>query len=299
MLPSYLKLYKQNRLNSIKKNLITALENCRLCPRNCGVNRLNDECGFCGTGRYAIISSGGPHFGEEPPLVGRGGSGTIFISRCNLGCIYCQNYTISHLGQGEKVKPEVLAKMMLYLQKVGCENINFVTPTHVIAQIVEALPLAIEGGLKLPLVYNSGGYDKVETLKEIEGVFDIYMPDAKYAEGSQAKKYSAAEDYWDICREAISQMHKDVGDLVIDENGIALRGLLIRHLILPNNIAGSFEVLDFIAKSISRNSYVNIMDQYRPCFKARDYPEINRPITPDEYKKVIDYALRLGLHRGF
>ena len=189
--------------------------------------------------------------------------------------------------------------MMLYLQKVGCENINFVTPTHVIAQIVEALPLAIEGGLKLPLVYNSGGYDKVETLKEIEGVFDIYMPDAKYAEGSQAKKYSAAEDYWDICREAISQMHKDVGDLVIDENGIALRGLLIRHLILPNNIAGSFEVLDFIAKSISRNSYVNIMDQYRPCFKARDYPEINRPITPDEYKKVIDYALRLGLHRGF
>ncbi|RKY39436.1 MAG: radical SAM protein [Candidatus Omnitrophota bacterium] len=295
MFPSYIQLYKEGRLDSLKDELVGALEQCELCPRRCRVNRLEGEKGFCQTGRYALVSSIGAHFGEEQPLVGKGGSGTIFFTYCNLHCVYCQNYSISQLGEGEEVKPEVLAKMMLYLQKIGCENINFVTPTHVLAQIIEALPLAIEQGLCLPLVYNSGGYDNLETLRKIEGVFDIYMPDAKYASPEKGERYSSARDYWEICKQALKEMHRQKGVLWINERGIAQYGLLIRHLVLPGNTSDSFLILDFIAQELSPHSYVNVMAQYRPCFRAVNYPEINRLPTYKEYIEVKEYANRLGL----
>lgn len=297
--PSYLRLYKEGKLTTIKNKLLKELENCVLCPRNCKVNRLKGGIGFCKTGRFAAVSSFDLHFGEEPPLVGRSGSGTIFFTWCNLGCIYCQNYSISHLGEGSEVKPAELAALMLSLQKRGAHNINFVTPTHVIAQIIEALILAIEDGLRLPLVYNSGGYDKLSTLKEIDGVFDIYMPDAKYSDEHFSFNYSQAKDYWQVCQEALLEMHKQVGDLIMDEHGVAKRGLLVRHLVLPNRIAGSFKVLDFIAKKISRDSYVNIMDQYYPCFKGYSIKKLSRKISRQEFDEVLNSATKKGLHRGF
>lgn len=287
------------KLAAIKDKLLKRLESCKLCPRNCKVNRLKEELGFCKTGRYTVVSSFNLHFGEEPPLVGRGGSGTIFFGWCNLGCIYCQNYTISHLGEGSKVNPAELAQIMLSLQKRGAHNINFVTPTHAVAQIIEALIPAIEQGLELPLVYNSGGYDKASTLKTIQGVFDIYMPDVKYADEHFSFSYSRAKDYWEICQNALLEMHRQVKDLVMDENGIAERGLLIRHLVLPDRIASSFKVLDFIAGKISLNSYVNIMEQYHPCFKAYSIKELSRRITRQEFDEVIEYGRKTGLHRGF
>ncbi|MEA3489391.1 MAG: radical SAM protein [Candidatus Omnitrophota bacterium] len=299
MIPSYLKLHKNGKLAKIKDRLISELENCELCPRNCKVDRLKGETGFCKTGRNVLVSSYNLHFGEEPPLVGTGGSGTIFFTWCNLGCIFCQNFSISHLGEGHEVKPQDLADIMLSLQQRGAHNINFVTPTHVIAQIVEALIPAIEKGLKLPLVYNSGGYDKPETLMKIAGIFDIYMPDAKYSDEHHSGKYSGAGDYWQICRKALVEMHKQVGGLVINEKDIAERGLLIRHLVLPNGIAGSFEILDFIAEKLSRDSYVNIMEQYHPCFKADRHEDLSRRITMGEFKEVLDHAVKAGLHRGF
>ncbi|MGD2279372.1 MAG: radical SAM protein [Candidatus Omnitrophota bacterium] len=298
MEPSYLKLHKTGKLEKIKDALLKKMESCDLCPRNCRVNRLKGELGFCKTGRNALVSSYNLHFGEEPPLAGRGGSGTIFFTWCNLGCIYCQNFTISHLGEGVEATPQELAEIMLSLQRRGAHNINFVTPTHVPAQIMEALIPAIEGGLKLPLVYNSGGYDKPETLEEMEGVFDIYMPDAKYSDEHHSLKYSSAKDYWKVCKEVLLEMHRQVGDLVINEEGIAERGLLIRHLVLPNRLAGSFAVLDFIAEKISKDSYVNIMEQYHPCFQAYKHKEISRSITMDEFKEALDYAEEIGLHRG-
>jgi putative pyruvate formate lyase activating enzyme len=299
MTPSYLKLHKSGKLGNIRERLVRELENCNLCPRNCGVNRLKGELGFCKTGRRAAVSSCHLHFGEEPPLVGSGGSGTIFLTWCNLGCIYCQNYQISHLGEGSEVSPSELADMMLFLQQRGAHNINFVTPTHVIVQIMEALILAVEKGLRVPLVYNSGGYDKASTLKEIEDVFDIYMPDAKYSDENSSLLYSGAKDYWKVCRESLVEMHRQVGDLVINEEGIAERGLLIRHLVLPNKVAGSFAVLDFIAEKVSKDSYVNIMEQYYPCFEAHEHKDLSRRITLAEFDEVLDYAAKAGLHRGF
>lgn len=297
--PSYLGLYEQGKLEDIKDKLLKELEGCVLCPRNCKVNRIKGEVGFCKTARFAVVSSFNLHFGEEPPLVGRGGSGTIFFTWCNLGCIYCQNYSISHLGEGSEVKPDELAALMLSLQKRGAHNINFVTPTHVIAQIIEALIIAIEKGLRLPLVYNSGGYDKLSTLKEIDGVFDIYMPDAKYSDEHFSHKYSSAKDYWQVCQDALLEMHRQVGDLVMDGYGIAKRGLLVRHLVLPNRVAGSFKVLDFIAKKISKDSYVNIMDQYHPCFKEYSIKELSRRIAQQEFNEVLEHAANISLHRGF
>jgi len=297
--PSYIKLYEQGKLQERAKELMDRLKDCHLCPRACGVNRLKGELGYCKTGRHAIVSSANPHFGEEPPLVGRHGSGTIFFTNCNLGCIYCQNYEISWLGEGREIDKEGLAELMLELQSIGCHNINFVTPTHVVAQIVEALVVAIEKGLHVPLVYNTGGYDSVDTLKLLKDIFDIYMPDTKYSESEPATKYSNAPNYWEINKACLLEMQKQVGDLRINEQGIAERGLLIRHLVLPYNLAGSFKVLKFIREHISKDAYVNIMDQYRPCFKAFDFPMLSRSITYDEYRKVIDYAKKLGLHRGF
>lgn len=297
--PSYVKLHEEGRLAVIREGLLEKLASCELCPRNCGANRLKGEKGFCKTARFPLVSSYSLHFGEEPPLVGRSGSGTIFFAFCNLGCIYCQNYTISHLGEGKEVKPDELAAMMLYLQKRGAHNINFVTPTHVLAGIIEALVLAADKGLRLPLVYNSGGYDKCSTIKEINGVFDIYMPDAKYSDGHYSLEYSRAKDYWQVCRDALIEMHRQVGDLTINKYGIAEKGLLIRHLVLPNRIAGSFKVLNFIAERISADSYVNIMEQYYPCFRGHSIKELSRRITEREFDEVIEHAKEIGLHRGF
>ncbi|MGB2879956.1 MAG: radical SAM protein [Candidatus Omnitrophota bacterium] len=299
MRPSYLKLYESGKLEEIKNSFVERLAKCDLCPRDCKVNRLEGELGFCRAGRYAMISSYSLHFGEEPPLVGKGGSGTIFFTWCNLGCIYCQNYTISHLGEGVEMKPRELAEVMLSLQRRGAHNINFVTPSHVTAQILEALIIAIEEGLKLPLVYNSGGYDKASTLKEMEGIFDIYMPDAKYSDEGHSQKYSRAQNYWKVCKETLLEMHGQVGDLAINDEGVAERGLLIRHLVLPNRLAGSIVVLDFIAEKISKDSYVNIMEQYHPCFQAYKHEELSRGITLEEFKEALDYAAETGLHRGF
>ena len=295
--PAYLKLHQQRKLLERIEALYKTLERCTICPRECEVNRLEDKKGYCQTGGKAIVSSLGPHFGEESCLVGYSGSGTIFFTHCNLGCIFCQNYDISHLGYGDPVEEEDLVEMMLRLQRIGCHNINFVTPTHVVPQILKALSIAIEKGLNLPLVYNSGGYDSVSTLRLLEGIFDIFMPDFKYYDSAVSEKYANAPDYPDVAKKALKEMHRQVGDLVLDERGIALRGLLIRHLVLPGNLAGTKEVMRFISQEISPNSYVNVMEQYRPAFKAFDFPQLNRRITREEYLEAIKIAKDAGLTR--
>ncbi|MFN3307564.1 MAG: radical SAM protein [Anaerolineales bacterium] len=273
------------------------LNHCDLCGWECGVNRLNGKLGVCKTGEVAYLSSFGPHHGEENPLRGWRGSGTIFFAGCNLRCQYCQNYEISHLYQGYAVTPTELAEIMLHLQAIGCHNINLVSPSHVIVPILQALVLARAKGLHLPLVYNTGGYDSLSALGLLEGIIDIYMPDMKYSDAHLAQKYSRIANYPTINQQAVKEMHRQVGDLVIDENGIAQRGLLIRHLVLPNQVAGSGQILRFIAQEISLNTYLNIMDQYRPIFQAHRYSEINRRITSQEYKEVIALARSLGLNR--
>jgi putative pyruvate formate lyase activating enzyme len=278
---------------------IARLESCDLCPRNCGANRLEDELGFCRTGRWAILASHGPHFGEEPPLVGTHGSGTIFFAGCNLGCIFCQNYDISHLAHGTPVKANQLAEVMLELQGRGCHNINFVSPSHVVAQILEALPIAHAMGLDVPLVYNCGGYDSLETLRLLDGIVDIYMPDAKYADEEVAKELSQAPGYPEIMKAALKEMHRQVGDLAVDGRGVATRGMIIRHLVLPNGLAGTKKIMEFIATQLSVDSYVNVMAQYHPVYKAYDHEKMNRSITRTEYLEAVDAASEKGLHRGF
>lgn len=273
------------------------IRRCTLCPRACGIDRASGERGFCRTGDLPFVSSWGAHFGEERPLVGSHGSGTIFMGNCNLGCIFCQNYTISHLGEGEEISLERLAGLMIALQEAGCHNINFVTPTHQTPSIVKAVRIAADRGLRIPLVYNCGGYEALETVSLLEGIIDIYMPDFKYWEGKYAARYSAAEDYPEIAKAAIKEMHRQVGDLYIDDFGIAKRGLLIRHLVLPENMAGTEGVVRFIADEISKNAYVNIMDQYHPCFKASANPPLNRRITSKEYSTALESALKAGLKR--
>jgi len=278
------------------KILTENLARCSLCPRNCQVNRLKGEEGFCRVGKNLIVCSFGPHFGEESCLVGLNGSGTIFFSFCNLHCVFCQNYTISQLGEGEVTSAEALARMMLYLQKQGCHNINLVTPTHVIAQVVSALVIAVEEGLNLPIVYNSGGYDSVKTLKLLDGIVDIYMPDLKYGSNSSAQKYSESSNYLEGAKLALKEMHRQVGNLIVEE-GVARRGLLIRHLVLPNNLAGTKELMHFLAKHISHDTFINIMDQYHPCYKAQEFPELKREITEREYFEACNIARREGLWR--
>lgn len=295
--PAYLKLYQTKELFKRIEILNQALSSCQLCPRRCKVNRLKDEKGICKTGRLACVSSFGPHFGEESPLVGTGGSGTIFFTHCNLGCIFCQNYDISHLGEGYPVENEELAEIMLKLKRMGCHNINFVTPTHVVAQILKALPLAIEKGLDLPLVYNTGGYDLVSTLKFLDGVFDIYMPDFKYSDPEVAKQLSDAPDYPEVAKSALREMHRQTGDLITDEKGVAQRGVIIRHLVLPENLAGTEEVMKFIASEISKDSYVNLMDQYHLAYRAKDFPALNRRVTSQEYNDALNMSKKYGLHR--
>jgi putative pyruvate formate lyase activating enzyme len=277
---------------------LASLESCDICPRACGVNRLAGELGYCRSGRLARVSSFTPHFGEEAPLVGTHGSGTIFMTGCNLRCVFCQNYDISHLGEGREVSPEKLAEMMICLQEGGCHNINFVTPTHFVPQILEALCEAAAMGLLVPLVYNSGGYDSVETLRLLDGIFDIYMPDAKYGTDSTAKKYSDAPDYTRIMKAAIREMHRQVGPLEVDDDGVAIQGLLVRHLVLPENLAGTAEVVRFLAEEVSPETYLNVMAQYHPCYKAYSYPELSRPITLREYAEAVGLARAAGLDRG-
>lgn len=297
--PGYIKLYESGELEERIKGLRTLLSPCRVCPRNCGVDRLQGEVGTCRAGKELMLSSAFPHFGEEEPLVGINGSGTIFLTHCNLRCIFCQNYDISHGGEGKGVDPEDLADVMIALQNKGCHNINLVTPTHYTPQIVEALPFAVEKGLRLPLVYNCGGYESVETLRLLDGIIDIYMPDAKYSNAEAARRYSKAPDYFEVMKKALKEMHRQVGDLKLDERGIAYRGLLIRHLVMPNGVVGTKEVVEFIAKELSTNSYVNIMSQYRPCYQAYKYPEIDRRITYTEYFEALNMAKKVGLKKGF
>jgi len=268
-----------------------------VCPRRCGVNRLAGESGECQVATHVIVSSYGPHFGEEAPLVGRHGSGTIFFAYCNLHCVFCQNYTISQLGEGSPVDSEKLAGMMLSLQARGCHNINLVSPTHVVPYILDGLDLAADKGLHLPLVYNTGGYDTIETLKLLDGVVDIYMPDMKYSDEKIAEQLSGIKDYPKINKAAVKEMHRQVGDLQLDEPGVARRGLLVRHLVLPNGLAGTKEVVRFLAQEVSTNTYLNIMAQYHPCYKAFNIPQLARPLHSQEFYKAIDLAHHQGLYR--
>ena len=295
--PAYIRLYESGELFGRIKVLKEILKSCTLCPRNCQVDRVSGELGVCRTGVLPMVSSANPHFGEEAPLVGSRGSGTIFFTNCNLKCVFCQNYDISYLGAGEEISTGELSSLMIGLQRRGCPNINFVTPTHQIAQIVEALPRAIEDGLDVPLVYNCGGYESVETLKQLDSVFDIYMPDIKYGDNAAAKALSGAPDYVEVVKAALGEMHAQVGDLALDESGIARSGLIIRHLVLPNGLAGTAEVMRFIAEEISPDSYVNIMDQYRPSYKACEHEDISRAITDREFREAVEMARDAGLRR--
>lgn len=295
--PSYVKLLTGGELRERADRSWTLLEECRLCPRLCESRRGEGEKGVCRTANRAVVSSYGPHFGEEDPLTGWRGSGTIFFAYCPLGCIFCQNYDISHNGEGEEVDTEELAGFMLSLQQRGCHNINLVTPTHVVPQILQALCLAAEKGLRLPLVYNTGGYDRVETLRLLDGVVDIYMPDMKYADGATAKALSLAGDYPERNREAVREMHRQVGDLVIDEHGLAVRGLLVRHLVLPERLAGTREIMRFLVREVSPATYVNIMAQYYPAYRAHKHPALSRRVTREEYLEAVDIAREEGITR--
>ncbi len=273
------------------------LKDCTVCARECHINRLEGETGFCGLGESAVVSSANPHFGEESPLVGSRGSGTIFFTSCNLKCMFCQNYEISHLMEGREVHSKDLAAIMLELQRIGCHNINFVTPSHLVPQILDAVHVAAEQGLQVPLVYNTGGYDSVETLKLLEGVVDIYMPDLKFMDSGISKELMDAPDYPDVVKAAIREMSRQVGDLEIDENGVATRGLLVRHLVMPNDMAHTHAAMKFLATEISTNTYVNIMNQYRPCGKAHAHADLSRSTTREEYQAAVAAAQEVGINR--
>jgi putative pyruvate formate lyase activating enzyme len=295
--PGYIRLHKSGELVKRVEAAREILADCTLCPWHCRVDRLAGEKGVCRVGALPMVSSYGPHFGEERPLVGRRGSGTIFLTFCNLKCVFCQNYDISHLGEGREALIEDLGEMMLSLWRQGCHNINFVTPSHQAAQILAALPHAVEQGLDIPLVYNCGGYEEPATLRLLDGIIDIYMPDFKYGDSGTALRFSGAPHYVETAKEALKEMHRQVGDLVMDERGIALRGLLVRHLVLPAGLAGTHRVMEFIAREISPDTYVNIMDQYHPCFKAAGHPPLNRRITVDEFEEAVATARKEGIRR--
>lgn len=298
MQPGYLNLHHSGELARRAEMALEGLRSCETCPRRCGVNRLEGELGFCRVGRLARIASSSPHFGEEDPLVGRNGSGTIFLAQCNLACTFCQNYEISHRGEHEpEASPARLAEIMLFLQAQGVHNINFVTPSHVVPQILESLIPAVEGDLRLPLVYNSSGYDTLETLRLLDGVVDIYMPDAKFFDPRMSGRYCRAEDYPEHAKRAVVEMHRQVGDLELDEEGVAVRGLLVRHLVMPQDLAGTRQWMEFLAREVSANTYVNIMDQYRPCGDVSAFPELQRPIAPEEHEAALKAAAKAGITR--
>lgn len=293
---AYLKI-SLAELGEKTKQAVAMLADCAVCAQECRVNRLKGELGVCRGGRRAAVSSYCPHFGEEAPLVGTRGSGTIFFTHCNLHCRFCQNCEISQNGEGDEVSVSDLAEMMLHLQKGGCHNINLVSPSHFVPQFLEALLVAKGMGLEIPIVYNTGGYDSLETLDILDGVVDIYMPDIKFGDDETGRKYSNAPGYFTVAKQAVKKMHGQVGDLVIDQRGIAVRGLLVRHLVLPENLAHTEKVMEFLAGEISVNTYVNVMAQYYPVHKAFDYPELNRRITGKEYREAIKAAKQAGLTR--
>ena len=292
----------EKKIAFVQKRLKSAfrlLESCRVCPRHCGANRLKGEIGFCKSGFLPEVSSDNLHFGEEPPISGTKGSGTIFLTGCSLGCLFCQNFPISHLGNGNPVSIRKLAAMMLRLQKAGAHNINFVTPTHFAPQIMGALLLAFKSGLFLPLVYNCGGYESMDMLTLWDGIIDLYMPDMKYSDPEMARRYSSAPDYPEVNRAAIREMHRQVGDLETDEEGIAQKGLLVRHLVLPENISGTGDVLRFISQEISPHTFVSLMSQYFPAFEASSTPPLNRRINRSEYDRARRLLEDFGMERGW
>ncbi len=297
--PAYLRLHRSGELRRRARVAIKGLAHCRACPRDCGVDRLADKTAACKTGRYARVSSSFAHFGEEDCLRGWNGSGTIFFSMCNLRCVFCQNYDISQVESGQEVSPERLADLMLGLQSDGCHNINFVTPEHVVPQILEALPIAVEVGLRLPIVYNTSAYDALESLRRLDGIVDIYMPDFKIWDETASLAYLRAKDYPEAARRAVSEMHRQVGDLKLDEHGLAKHGVLVRHLVMPGGVAGTREIMEFLAREVSPHSYVNLMDQYRPAGKVTGdrFCEINHGISGQECEAALVAAREAGLHR--
>jgi putative pyruvate formate lyase activating enzyme len=294
--PGYLRLHRTGELKKRGEQLWAMMESCELCPRMCGVNKLKGERGFCNANSQLEISSYNPHFGEEKPLVGRGGSGTIFMTNCNLRCVFCINWHISQGGEGSPASLDEFANMMLTLQKIGCPNINFVTPTHYSPHILLAVDKAASRGLKMPLVYNTSGWERVEILKYLDGIVDIYLPDFKYSDGEMASKYSSgASTYPELTKRALLEMHRQVGVAKPADNGLMYRGLMIRHLVMPNNVSGTRGVIDWIANNLPKDTYLNIMSQYSPTYKAFDYPEISRRITREEYADAVNYAKASGL----
>jgi len=295
---AYLALLDDNQLAARAEQAYQHMADCDLCARYCHVDRFKTTKGaVCRTGIGAVVNSFGPHHGEENPLRGIHGSGTIFFSWCNLRCVFCQNWAISQKGQGHEVNPQTLADMMLQLQAQGCHNINLVTPSHVVAQIIAAVQIAAQQGLHLPLVYNTGGYDSPEALALLDGIIDIYMPDMKYGDSGIARQYSRIRNYVEVNFAAVKEMHRQVGDLQLDKNGIAQRGLLVRHLVLPDNLAGSEAVIAFLANEISKDTYLNLMAQYRPCYRADENPPLDRPLSEDEYRQALDLTREYGLSR--
>ncbi len=297
--PAYMRLYRRGTLQARAESAIEALEQCELCPQGCQTDRAHDSTGGCGLGRYAQVANFGAHHGEEAPLSGWRGSGTIFFAQCNLRCMFCQNYDVSHFHSRREVIPEALADMMLDLQLMGCHNINLVSPGHVVAQILEALVIAVEKGLRLPLVYNTSGYDMVKTLKLLNGVVDIYMPDFKFWNPDHAAKYLRAADYPQMARAALREMHRQVGPLKVDENGLARRGVLVRHLVMPGDLSETGEIMHFIAQKISPDTYDNLMDQYYPAGQvdSQHYAELNRRLMPEEFDRALKMAQAAGLWR--
>lgn len=293
--PVYVRTLREGLLREKVAEAYRLLESCTLCGRRCGVNRAAGKTSFCRTGSRPVVSSQGPHFGEESPLVGEGGSGTIFLTHCNLGCLFCQNDDISRGGAGRETTAAALASSMLSLQKRGCHNINLVTPTHQLPFLLEALAVAAEKGLAVPIVWNCGGYESPEALALLDGVVDVYMPDFKYWHDEPARKYSLAGDYPAVARAAVKEMHRQVGDLAMDERGVAMRGLLVRHLVMPGGLAGTEELVEWLAREISPRTYVNIMDQYHPEHRAFEFPELSRRITAAEFKAAIDAGRKAGL----
>jgi putative pyruvate formate lyase activating enzyme len=294
---SYLEAHRNSMLKERADRLSHAMRDCTLCPRNCHADRLSGDTGTCRTGEQALVSSYMPHFGEEAPISGSRGSGTIFFTHCNLLCSFCQNFDISHEGRGQPVTSPELAEMMLTLQALGCHNINFVTPSHVVPQILKALIIAADNGLTIPLVYNSGGYDQVSTLKQLDGIIDIYMPDFKFWDPKIAQETCHAPDYPETARQAIAEMHRQAGPLVINSAGLAEKGLLVRHLVMPERTAGTREVMNYLAREISKDTYVNVMPQYRPCGRAWESASLRRSLQMDEFREAVDEAWKAGITR--
>lgn len=297
--PSYLTAFKTKQLHKKAAWAYERLSSCSLCPKKCGVNRLKDEKGVCRTGKNAVVCSYFAHYGEEPPVSGERGSGTIFFSRCNLRCVYCQNYSFSQLEEGREVTTEELAGYMLQLQEEGCHNINFVTPTHVMPQILSALILAVEKGLNIPLVYNTSGYELAEMIRILDGIMDVYLTDMRYADNAYAVQYSCAPEYPTFNQEAVKEMFRQVSTAVFDENDIITKGLLVRHLVLPEGIAGSEKIFAFLCKEISKETYISLMSQYQPCFQAQNYPPLDRCLMLEEYETAIGLLKKYGLQNGW